>query len=160
MQSKVSSRASSCPEYSLGEEVWRRCLDLADIELTVGKMLARAAPNFERLYRRRQPTKPRLMIRRRLRRLVRYLTQWIGENWQVPEDWLIESYSAQDVDGLIRRYPWNDRILTQYQQEMLKGDEIWTWQSSGESWEHLRGIAGYALCRNGRTILAEVTIRN
>ena len=44
--------------------------------------------------------------------------------------------------------------------KMQAADELWTFSSSNESWEHLCGRAGISLVRNGEIIDSIVTLMN
>ena len=44
--------------------------------------------------------------------------------------------------------------------KMQAADELWTFSSSDESWEHLCGRAGISLVRNGEIIDSVVTLVN
>jgi hypothetical protein len=44
--------------------------------------------------------------------------------------------------------------------KMQEADELWTFSSSGESWQHLCGRAGISLVRNGEIIDSIVTRMN
>jgi hypothetical protein len=44
--------------------------------------------------------------------------------------------------------------------KMQDADELWTFSSGGESWQHLCGRAGISLVRNGEIIDSIVTLMN
>jgi hypothetical protein len=44
--------------------------------------------------------------------------------------------------------------------KMQAGDELWTFSSSDESWQHLCGRAGISLVRNGEIVDSIVTLMN
>ena len=44
--------------------------------------------------------------------------------------------------------------------EMKPGDEIWTFSSPADYWEHLAGRAGVALVRHGKAVKTIVTLKN
>ena len=58
------------------------------------------------------------------------------------------------------RDPWMPQALDKMQQSMIPGDELWTFSSPPETWQHLMGRAGIALVRNGKPIAHIVTMMN
>ena len=93
------------------------------------------------------------------------------EGPSVPIDWLvtltsIEHEAATNVVTDPRLGP--DPVPFGFQHSLWKdlvahfrpGDELWTYSSPAESWEHLAGRAGLALVRNKRVVAHICTLMN
>lgn len=93
----------------------------------------------------------------------------------IPVAWLQEKVTVAQAeaahpgitDDRIARFPdagkpfgfqhqkWED-----FKAAMLPGDELWTFSSPADSWQHLAGRAGIAIVRNGVPIRSFVTAMN
>jgi hypothetical protein len=87
-------------------------------------------------------------------------TDWIMTESQVPADWIrrkVVSDSAE-YDWEKGRYnPTDNPGIRDLLNLMTRGDELWWFSSSDESWSHLSGRAGYVVLRNGQQV-AHLTI--
>ena len=46
------------------------------------------------------------------------------------------------------------------ERNMKPGDELWEYNTGGDSWENLRGEMGYAVVRNGKVVEFEMLMMN
>lgn len=72
-------------------------------------------------------------------------------NWP-PRDWLIERLDPTKET--------RSKGLDKLTLLMLPGDELWSYSSPPETWEHMMGRSGIALLRDGRTIAQVITLMN
>lgn len=73
-----------------------------------------------------------------------------------PTEWLIEKLDIAEVE---RKFLSDGRWI-RMKNRMEQGDEVWSFSSPDESWQHLAGRKGIALVRNGHVIGSIVTIMN
>jgi hypothetical protein len=93
----------------------------------------------------------------------------------IPKDWLDKKISIAEAeaahpgisDDRVQRFPdaakpfgFRSRAWEALKAEMQPGDELWTFSSPADSWQHLAGRAGVALVRDGNPIEALVTVMN
>lgn len=94
---------------------------------------------------------------------------------EIPASWLDKKISIAEAeaahpgikDERVARFPeaarpfgFNNGNWEALKAAMQPGDELWTFASPADSWEHLSGRAGIALVRNGHPIKAIVTMMN
>lgn len=84
----------------------------------------------------------------------------------IPKNWLCDQLSLQQAeavntasDGGVPFNKQNDR-WERLKSSLRDGDQIWSFCSSPESWEHLAGRAGFAIVREGRVVDSIITIMN
>jgi hypothetical protein len=85
----------------------------------------------------------------------------------IPKEWLQTPISVAQAeaahpgitDDRVKRFPdaakpfgFNNANWEALKAEMQRGDELWTYSSSPESWRQLAGRSGIALVRNGTPI--------
>lgn len=93
----------------------------------------------------------------------------------IPVAWLQEKVTIAEeevehpgiTDDRIARFPdaakpfgFQHREWEQFKAAMLPGDELWTFSSPADYWEHIAGRAGIALVRKGVPIRTIVTLMN
>jgi hypothetical protein len=93
----------------------------------------------------------------------------------IPKEWLNSKISVEEAEAThpgIRdertpRFPQAAKPFgfQNAEREALKaetkvGDELWSFASPADSWEHLAGRGGIVLLRNGKSIKVIVTIMN
>jgi len=64
------------------------------------------------------------------------------------------------VPDAAKPFGFQHREWEEFKASMLPGDEIWTFSSPPETWQHLAGRAGLALVRKGVPIRTIVTVMN
>jgi hypothetical protein len=85
----------------------------------------------------------------------------------IPKEWLQKSITVAEAeaaypgikDDRVQRFPeaakpfgFENREWEALKAQMQPGDELWTFSSPADSWQHLAGRAGIALVRNGNPI--------
>jgi hypothetical protein len=90
-----------------------------------------------------------------------------GAAMQIPKEWLqntttvaeAEAVNPGITDDRAEKYPeaakpfgFKHGEWEALKAQMRPGDQLWTFASPAESWEHLAGRAGIALVRDGKTI--------
>ena len=93
----------------------------------------------------------------------------------IPKDWLDKKISVAEAeaehpgirDERVQRFPdaakpfgFRNKAWEAIKAAMQPGDELWTFSSPADSWQHLAGRAGVALVRDGNPIEALVTVMN
>ena len=72
------------------------------------------------------------------------------------KDWLDKRVSIGEVEAGFEGEdsPCEDwlKSWTSLKEAMQEGDELWTYCSPAETWEHLCGRAGYAVVRDGEIV--------
>jgi len=54
----------------------------------------------------------------------------------------------------------NARAIRELAVGMLPGDELWEYDSGGDSWRHLHGEMGFAVVRAGRVVAFNMHLNN
>jgi hypothetical protein len=93
----------------------------------------------------------------------------------IPKEWLDRKISVEEAeaahpgirDERVLRFPeaakpfgFQNAEWEALKAEIKVGDELWSFASPADSWEHLAGRGGIALRRNGKSIKVIVTIMN
>jgi hypothetical protein len=93
----------------------------------------------------------------------------------IPKEWLDKKISVAEaeadnpgiMDDRLKRFPdaakpfgFNHAQWEALKARMQPGDELWTFASSPESWQHLAGRAGIALVRDGKPIAVLIGAMN
>jgi len=69
----------------------------------------------------------------------------------------------------LNNIPWSTKMHTEscsLAPEVLKevgwkdGDELWEWRTPDKTWEHMCGLGGYAIIRNGKVTWSMITEEN
>lgn len=77
-----------------------------------------------------------------------------GEHHGITDDRIVRAPDAAKPFGF-QHQAWEE-----FKAAMLPGDEIWTFSSPQDSWQHLAGRTGIALVRKGIPIRTIVTLMN
>jgi hypothetical protein len=93
----------------------------------------------------------------------------------IPKAWLKEKTTVAEADAAhpgisddrVKRFPdaakpfgFQNRQWEEFKALVLPGDELWTFSSPPDSWEHLAGRAGVALVRDGVPVRVIITMMN
>ncbi len=80
---------------------------------------------------------------------------WLRDRISVSE---AETKHMVKIDGKNVPFGYMHRTWIALRKKMLEGDELYEFNSSDESWEHLAGREGIALVRNGEIVADIVTL--
>jgi hypothetical protein len=98
-----------------------------------------------------------------------------GNSEGIPKEWLVEKVSVEQAEQMFPGVVDERTKLTpqiakpfgyQHDQwealkaEMKPGDELWTFSSPADYWQHLAGRLGIALVRDGKIVDVIVTTMN
>jgi hypothetical protein len=82
----------------------------------------------------------------------------------LPKDWLVETTSIQQAEAAHTRgdipFGRQNEEWERLEAALEAADELWTFCSPAESWEHHAGRMGVAVVRGGRIVMSLVTIMN
>jgi hypothetical protein len=73
------------------------------------------------------------------------------------KEWLTQKTTRSEAEAA---FGFQNGEWLEFIAKMQDGDELWTFTSSDESWEHLCGCAGIALVRRGEIVDSIVTELN
>ena len=111
-------------------------------------------------------------FRHRMRDWDPEITAW-GEVFLERHAWLCETYAAHHFNQAGNWPPkqWlasqldpadaaNDTNIDKLKLLMLPGDQLWSYSSPPETWNHMMGRSGIVLIRNGKNIVDILTLMN
>ncbi len=79
-----------------------------------------------------------------------------ADNPYVPKEWLIKKVSFDEVEKKWKKHKGWQRLKPL----LLKGDEMWLFNSPKEYWKRMAGRKGYAIVREGQPIGGFLTSLN
>jgi hypothetical protein len=93
-----------------------------------------------------------------------YPPEWLQERIRAEVATRLHTRASDErsahVPALRKPFGFRNPQWEELKANMRPGDELWTFASPAESWQHFAGRSGIALVRNKRIVCALVTLMN